>query len=37
MTVEAGEPRAGASRAVRYGAYPVIALASTLTLEQGEK
>ncbi|MEY2470892.1 MAG: hypothetical protein QOK28_221 [Actinomycetota bacterium] len=33
MTIEAG-----ASRAVKkYGAYPVIALASTLTLEQGEK
>jgi predicted MFS family arabinose efflux permease len=32
MTIEAGT-----SRAVKYGAYPVIALASTLTLEQGEK
>ena len=28
---------AGASRAVRYGAFPVIALGGTLMLEQGEK
>jgi predicted MFS family arabinose efflux permease len=28
---------AGTSRAVKYGAFPLVALASTLTLEQGEK